>query len=378
MQRATTTATASTPGSSIVASSSPVMVMSLSSHSHKPELDFVIKASHASTAALATPDVLDWGSVIDLTITHRVFPHVWRNAREHIPEPYYSNLRAEVSRNAENSLRNIGRTAEVVQLLARHGIDCIVLKGPLLARTLYHDSAMRVSNDVDVLIRRQHVTPAVRALHDAGYAHHTPLDEAALAAHLRAEHDIAFAHPHDQTLIELHADAAQPHYAYRVDLDNWWRQSETANIGSATVKTLAIHHAYMFAVLHAAKHRWHRLDMLVDLAAFQCRLSEPASLRGEAIAAGMMNVLQVSDALTRWLTDPSVVSESPLVFAIATKVSAGNEFGRFDGVWLDLRLRERLRDRVRYLLGLAARTQQKALHRVQSALNLGLSRQLKF
>lgn len=304
----------------------------------------------------------DWSAVVDLALQHRVHPHVWHAYKHDIPDPHKTVLREHVARNARAVLRNLARTVEAVQMLGADGIDCIVLKGPLLAEMLYADRTMRISTDVDILVHPRDVARAARLFEEAGYAHHSDLDARSLAQHLQHEHDITFAHPADQSIVELHVDVAQPHYSYRVDLSTWWRHARTIDVAGTQLRILAVEHAYLLALLHAAKHHWHRLDMIVDLAAFQCMISDHGSVRQEATGAGMLKVLQVSEALIEWLRDPSAVSGSPLAAELIAKVRAASEFGRWEGIWIDLKVRERTRDRARYLVGLAARGSRKALH----------------
>jgi len=59
---------------------------------------------------------------------------------------------------------------EAVRRLGESGIDCILLKGPAIARWLYEESEVRPSRDVDLLVRVADVAPATVALGELGYS----------------------------------------------------------------------------------------------------------------------------------------------------------------------------------------------------------------
>jgi hypothetical protein len=59
---------------------------------------------------------------------------------------------------------------EVLMAFKRVGIDVIVFKGAALAETVYKHIGMRKMSDVDLLVRRDDLTPARKILDESGYA----------------------------------------------------------------------------------------------------------------------------------------------------------------------------------------------------------------
>jgi hypothetical protein len=265
-----------------------------------------------------------------------------------IPAEHATALRTHVTRNLQAALANVARTAEVARLLAAAAVETIVLKGPLLARRLYGDLAARVSGDVDLLVPEAKLILAARILSEAGYQPETEITPDALRRLRRVEHDVGFRHPSDGILIELHADIAQPHYGYRVDLERWWAGRTETQIGDATVAVLSLEHAYLMSALHAAKHRWHRLDLIADLAAYQRLGVDRGVIHQEAAAAWLLRPVETGEAIAAGVFRGAPPRSGPARAAIAQMI-AGKEFGRWPGIWFDVRLRERWRDRLRYL-----------------------------
>ena len=84
------------------------------------------------------------------------------------------HIRAELAaRTKINAFRNIHlaeELARVLGLLADMHIPAIPLKGVSLAEFLYGDPTLRVCVDMDILVPRQQVLPALRLLREQGYA----------------------------------------------------------------------------------------------------------------------------------------------------------------------------------------------------------------
>ena len=323
------------------------------------ELAFVARASVGAVQPAITAQVHDWKRVVDLAVTHRVFPRVLRNAGAKIPEQFVTQLREHAATNSRAILANLAKTAEVTTLLRRAGLHPLVIKGPLLSCQLFGDYGMRVSGDVDILIPESELLQSAQLLSAHGYAHHTPATAAALAHHRKTEHDVAFAHPADATLVELHADIAQPHYAFNLDLSDWWQRARTCNIGDARVSVPALEDAYLIAVLHASRHQWSRLDLIADIAAFQCLDIDRATIQKCAESAGVLRILHVAESLADELRGEG--QGGGVARSLLEKLAEGRGFSRWQGFWLDWRLRERAGDRLRYLVGRGLRLPRRAL-----------------
>ena len=327
-----------------------------------PELAFVANASVAPTDARVAENVRDWRLVLGLAIEHRVFPRVLHFGGVHIPDEFVHLLREHVTRNSRAALGNIARTIEVVELLSRNHVAPLVLKGPLLSYDLFQDHGLRVSGDVDVLVPEHQLLDAARILVGAGYAHHTTITKAGLQKHRRTEHDVAFAHPDDDTLIELHAHIAQPHYSFNVDLSTWWQSARSHRVAGQELRTPSLENAYLMAVLHAARHRWSRLDLIADVAAFEGVQFDRAMVRSCAEQSGVLRIMHVAESMAALLrAGRSRGPEARVVASLMKKLAQGSTFSRWAGFWLDIGIRERASDRFRYALGRGLRRQFQAL-----------------
>jgi hypothetical protein len=311
-----------------------------------PELALLLQA--AGAPVVEPPRVsIDWDETVRLALHHRLYPRIQFQSLGEMPAAQAVTLRTCTQANAIAALNNLRRTGQVAQLLLDRAIEAIVLKGPLLSQTLYGDVAARVAGDIDLLVPEDALFEACQALLRAGFQPETPITPRSLRKLRRYQHDVAFFHPVDGTTIELHADIAQPHYGYQVDLAAWFRSARTVQAGDVAVKQLDLPHHYLLAGLHASKHRWHRLDLLGDIAAFN-RRGMHAGLLTDDLPPWLQEVLRLGEGLASHFWSGRG-ADSGRVAETASQIVAGKEYGRLSGLAFDLRLRPRWPENGRYV-----------------------------
>ena len=119
----------------------------------------------------------DWQQVFNLVIKNGLFPIFYIRLLslnlENIPGRLLSRLEKLYHFNL---LRNIALEKELfkaVDCLKENNISAIPLKGPVLARILYNDLALRqMPSDLDLLVRHEKVKEAGRVLKKIGYSFH--------------------------------------------------------------------------------------------------------------------------------------------------------------------------------------------------------------
>ena len=97
----------------------------------------------------------DWVEFARLTEHHSVGPIVYRSlsAFPHAaPDPVLKQLRKDYERNAQKSLWLTYELIRILDCLESHGIPAIPYKGPVLAKAVYGDIALRRFSDLDILI----------------------------------------------------------------------------------------------------------------------------------------------------------------------------------------------------------------------------------
>jgi hypothetical protein len=136
---------------------------------------------------------------------------------------------------------------------AGDAIEVLPLKGPALALALYGDAALRQSNDVDLLVRRDDFPRAEALLLGWGFT--------ALGA--PSEHDRRFLR--GGLLVELHFELASPRF-FPFDIDNIWSRSRLIGFRGRPARALSNFDLALYLCAHGLKHGFSRLIWILDLA----------------------------------------------------------------------------------------------------------------
>jgi hypothetical protein len=137
---------------------------------------------------------------------------------------------------------------------AFHGaaIPVITLKGPCLAERIYGDASLRTCYDLDLLVRNSDRARAEQLLIDIGFSPNGYADD--------------YHRPFSRQGInlELHHNVENPH-AFDFDVDAAWARAVPAEFHGASFWLMAPTDELLYLCLHAVRHRFERLCLLVDL-----------------------------------------------------------------------------------------------------------------
>jgi hypothetical protein len=119
----------------------------------------------------------------------------------------------------------------ILAVLTRAGIPVILLKGAALVKTVYPDPAERTMNDLDILVHRVHIRPAIRILHRAGYQR--------LIDNYIRYHVLLLGGKTGNISVELHWSLVFNAERYPALIDWFWSQSHPLDMGNPFVLTLS-------------------------------------------------------------------------------------------------------------------------------------------
>lgn len=217
----------------------------------------------------AVAAVRDWQRLLAVAERHGVLAYVQRAlyAVPVVPDTVHralqEGLTAVVLRQAllEDTLRR------VLEALNAAGVPVIVLKGPVLARTLYPSAVFRPYSDLDLVVPAPCEERAVAALTAVGL-HEVPFAaEEARRAHACPELDAAyhrvFHAPDGRAVVELHLDPLQLGLRPACEEERWRRAVPAPGLPGALM--LGPEDQLVHLCVHAQKHGYSRLIWLKDL-----------------------------------------------------------------------------------------------------------------
>ncbi len=172
-------------------------------------------------------------------------------------------------------------------------IRVVPLKGPFLAERLYGDAALRVSYDLDLLVQAESIVQAEAVLADIGFLPGRPDDY----------HRQWF---RGTTTVELHHEVANP-LAFNFHTADALRRAQPAIFQGEPCFQLAATDELPFLCLHAVRHRFDRLSVVLDL----------------CLALKTMNLIEIA---AEALADPERCSLLTLGVAMARHLHPEREF----------------------------------------------------
>jgi putative nucleotidyltransferase-like protein len=335
-----------------------------------PEFEFLRACCHSDPSALdkaVARQNLQWDRVFRLATDHRLLLALYARlqGRADVPASIHSALKARFLNHCQRVLRFTAEFARIWRQFELADVPVIAHKGPVLAHMLYSDAAMRQFGDLDFLVRPSHLSRACAALVELGYAAKLTLTPRQEREYLRSGYEHVFGCGREQNLVELQWQVLPRFYAVNLDVEQLFQRSRIQDFESCAVRTLCDEDLLLVLCIHAAKHQWMHLGMIRDIATLMGRDLEWEEIMRQARQLGIERMVLVSLLLARNLlgcrlpevasNNPSIVAANRIALAIADDLRNGRETNPESVAYFRAiaRLRERRRDRARFLMRLA-------------------------
>jgi hypothetical protein len=244
----------------------------------RPEIELLLCCARLRLSAVETGRIihlfacdLDWAYLINLASTHGLAPLLYRHvsalAPAAVPRPVFVELWAHYEGNARRNQALANALLDTLRILDAHGIPALPYKGPALAAAVYGDVALRECGDLDILVRREDVLRARRALQEHGYAPRYDLKPAVEQAFLRSriQYHLQMDHAARGIMLEIHWKTDLDFPVERADDPAWWANLNRASPGEGSVRRFTVEELLLVLCLHGTRHAWDSLGWLVDV-----------------------------------------------------------------------------------------------------------------
>ena len=208
---------------------------------------------------LPPPECSLWGELSGLAATQRVRPLLHRALKSrgleaHIPAGPRDNFALAYRDTAMRNLRLCGELAHVARALSTRDVPVLVLKGAFLVGEIYRDVGLREMNDLDILVRVEHLSAAVDVLRERGYR---PLHPFTIASDVSTGHHLTRFVKRDVAGIEIHWNITPPDTPHAIDPDELWRRAVSLTIAGVPMRGLCPVDLLLHLCFHASfQHRF--------------------------------------------------------------------------------------------------------------------------
>jgi len=327
--------------------------------------------------------VEDWSKLVQAAKDHGMFGLLWYCSTLDQPSGFpedikYALDRFSESQRAENT-KMAGKLLEVLEILAREGIQAAPFKGPLLAESAYNDVGLRTFWDLDFLVPEPEFDRALSVLEQCGF-HNVgqPLGGYAfnphqLSALWRYWCQAVYQREDDKLSLEPHLAFAPAALALEFDMDRLWRRIRRREWRGQQIWQFEPEDELLILCLQGTKPYWDSLKLPADLAHFM--VNHPAldwdKVLERATTQGFQRLLALAMLLVERLFGLKL-PEGVANLAHADKRAAAicerllHQERAFAYASTDvykvsryhLAIRERLRDKLRYLWRVSTRVRE--------------------
>lgn len=306
---------------------------------------------------------IDWPLVLQLAIPHGTLPLVARNLRTFAADSVPPGLLLQLERYTDRlRARNERAPVELLRILDelnRNGVAAIPFKGLILQATIYAGEPVREFADLDLMVRREHVAPAIEVMRSMGYGTDRQQLTRRLESFLRRGDALEFRRE-GCIAIDLHWCFSSAGFDFRLNPDAARGNLQTVSLGGHQISVYDARTMLMVLCAHQAKHRWRRLNWLCDIAALidSCRGLDWRAALDEARENGCERMVLTTVALSGLLLGANLpravverLEQEGEARRLAAKLAGRIFEARKPARWLYIQMREGNRMKVagRYL-----------------------------
>ena len=229
---------------------------------NQPSIDHILCAClQVAPAADIQPKLArwraaEWAHLLTVARRQRVAPLLYERLKMHgwlalVPPAVQTQLYTAYYKNCLRNLQLYQQLALIIDRLQAQTIPAVVLKGGMLAATIYADPSLRVMNDLDLLVPRPQLPAAVAVMQELGY---TFLEEPTATDLTQRHHLPRLVQADGVTEVELHWTITPPGRYHPVDTAVLWARAVTVEVAGMTIRVLSPTDQLLHLCLHASYH----------------------------------------------------------------------------------------------------------------------------
>jgi len=335
---------------------------------------------------------IDWVYLLRFAISNGLLSFLYNGLHsacsDLVPQTTMEQLGKQFEINLKRSLYLAEELTTLIRLFDRHAVGAVPFKGPALAAYVYGDLSLRQFSDLDILVCRRDVATAKALLISQGYKQKLPPGGEEELKRLASRNVDQFVRDDGKVIVELHWRLTPDYFPFAFHLEEHLESLQHISLEGSQVPTFRPEDLLLILCMHGCKHRWERLDWVCDVAELVRSHAEInwAEAIKQARALGAERMLYVGLLLINEVFQVSLPQEvmgkarkQPVIKRLAAQVM--ERFCREPGeaadlletpltdegimiatLYFHLRVRERVRDKVRYgshLLYLALRPSKR-------------------
>jgi len=211
----------------------------------------------------------DWSYLIDLSSRHGLKALLYQVFNSHFKE--------HVSPKALYSLENYFQTnlmwnkylyeklIQIIDLFNSNNIPVIAIKGPVMAKLLYGDIALREFSDLDILVDKADIQKAKDLLISIGYRLDFKMPEGFEVKYERYQNYYNLIGDQDETAVDLHWRLMPEYSSFAPSTELIMSSARPILLDKQEFLIMQPEYLLIYLSIHGAKHSWVQLNWVLDL-----------------------------------------------------------------------------------------------------------------
>jgi hypothetical protein len=213
----------------------------------------------AKAARLNAVGAEEWPMLLREAERHGLVPLLYRRigstgAQDVVPAQYWGRLRTFYLKSLARNMKIFHELKNMLRLLTDAGVPVIALKGAYLAEGVYGDIALRPMSDVDLLVPKNRLARARKAIMDGGYREKMERGYSGIEAVCEISNHLKPLIGANGLVVEIHWTIGMPTYPFRIDVDGLWERATPVRVGGVEISGLSPEDLVLHLCLHAAAH----------------------------------------------------------------------------------------------------------------------------
>lgn len=209
-----------------------------------------------------------WRKALSTARRHGIVPLVYESLSRrpaNFPDSVQKQLRRDFRESAANSFLYAAELVRLCSNLEQRGIPTIAFKGPTLAALLYGKLSLRTVRDLDLLVAKEQIQPALHALDTLGYTPVAGIDGAPPSVSGDIRKHILLAHRLHGFAVELHWAISESSFHFPLSFKQLWVERQIVRVMDRPVATLGREHMLLTMCAHGTNHCWGSLKWICDI-----------------------------------------------------------------------------------------------------------------
>ena len=216
--------------------------------------------------------ITDWDGLIARATKEKVAPFLHASlcrTVDGLPPSFVEKAHTVYVMAAARAICFLSEVGPVLEALDKAHVRVAVIKGVRVAHTVYPDPGCRLFGDVDLVVHPEDKNVLVRVLREAGFVNEY-MDYRERWKHDGWGANQAVHFSRDSFDLDVHLDPLEKDVPSS-DPDRYWRLARKADLGGVVATVFSLEYELCRACLHAHKHAYQALGLLVDVAELSAR-----------------------------------------------------------------------------------------------------------